>query len=70
MVGDGKMEMVVAKARDWDVYCRYIDGGITFYPYQIAFGITFRYYPHIFHPSIRLHIGPIKLWLCFHLRMI
>lgn len=51
------------KAKDFDFYYKRIGGGITFYPYQISFGISFRYWPCIFAPTIRIHIGPIKIWV-------
>jgi hypothetical protein len=37
-------------------------GGAAFYPYQIALGMSLRYWPCLFAPSIRVHIGPFKLW--------
>ena len=44
--------------------------GAAVYPYQIAFGISLRYWPCIFAPSIRIHIGPFKLHasIIFHRR--
>ena len=38
-------------------------GGLTFYPYQITFGISLRYWPCIFAPSIRIHFLCWKLWV-------
>ena len=35
--------------------------GAGVYPYQIALGVSLRYWPCIFAPSIRVHIGPFKL---------
>ncbi len=35
--------------------------GAAVYPYQIALGVSLRYWPCIFAPSIRIHIGPFKL---------
>jgi hypothetical protein len=37
-------------------------GGISFYPYQMALEVSIRYWPCVFAPSVRLHIGPLKLW--------
>ena len=52
------------KAISWDFFDFWIFmGGITFYPYQISLGFSLRYWPCIFTPSIRIHIGPIKIWL-------
>ncbi len=42
-------------------------GGFAFYTYQLALGFSFRYWRCIKTPSLRLHIGPIKLWLGFRL---
>ena len=51
------------RAIDWDFYWWVFGGGITLYPYQLSLGITLRYWPCIFAPVIRIHIGPFKLWL-------
>ena len=53
----------MSRARDWDWRCGRFVGGFTFYPYQIALGMTIRYWPCIFAPSIRIHIGPFKIWV-------
>ena len=50
------------KVKDWDFKLGCFGGGITLYPYQLALGITFRYWPCIFAPNIRIHVGPFKLW--------
>ena len=39
-------------------------GGLAFFPYQLAMGLSVRWWPCIFTPSIRLYIGPFKLWVC------
>lgn len=36
--------------------------GLTIYPYQISLGFTLRYWPCIFAPAFRLHVGPFKVW--------
>jgi len=54
---------VDGKAIDCDFNWGILGGGITFYPYQLSLGLSLRYWPCIFAPSIRIHIGPIKLWL-------
>ena len=46
----------------WEFKVWRIGGGFTLYPYQFALGITFRYWPCIFAPAIRIHIGPFKFW--------
>ena len=57
----------MSRAREWFGATGPVGGGITFYPYQLAIGVTVRYWPRVFAPTIRLHIGPIKIWgyMCF-----
>lgn len=58
----------MSRARDLDfAFGRFI-GGFTFYPYQLALGASVRYWPCIFMPSIRIHIGPFKFWCGLALR--
>ena len=52
-----------AKAKEIAIDFKYIGGGITTYPYQLTFGISLRYWPCIFAPSIRIHFLIWKLWL-------
>ena len=42
------------------VYC-----GITFYPYQWTFGISLRYWPDVYMPSIRIYFLCFKFWFGF-----
>ncbi len=58
----------MSRARDWDWEWWRFMGGFTFYGYQIAVGMTLRYWPGIFAPSLRIHIGPFKAWICVLLR--
>ncbi len=58
-VFDPKGEMM--RAKDFDFYMRYGGIGFTFYPYQIAFGFSLRYWPCVFAPAFRIH------FLCFKL---
>lgn len=37
--------------------------GATFYPYQVSFGLSLQYWPCIFMPSVRIHVGPFKVWM-------
>ena len=53
----------MSQAKDMDFHKGPFVGGITWYPYQIAIGVSLRYWPCIFAPTIRIHIGPIKIWL-------
>lgn len=55
--------MSSGRAREWYFHWACFGGGLTFYPYQIAFGLTLRYWPGLFAPSVRLHIGPFKAWI-------
>ena len=55
----------IARAKDFDFKLGKIMGGITYYPYQISFGFTLRYFPHVFVPSIRLHIFCFKIWFAW-----
>jgi hypothetical protein len=52
---------VLARDRDFDI--GRLHGGLTWYPYQVALGLTLRYWPSVFEPSLRLHIGPLKVWV-------
>ena len=54
-----------AQAHDLDFHWGRLGGGFTFYPYQLAFGVSLRYWPCIFAPTIRIHVGPFKFWLYF-----
>ncbi len=47
-----------------------LGAGITYYPYQITFGISLRYFPSIFSPTIRIHFLCFKVWLIFNLKEI
>jgi hypothetical protein len=58
----------MSRARDWDFHSERFGGGVTFYPYQLAVGVSMRYWPCLFAPSIRLHLGPFKFWLYLRLR--
>ncbi len=40
-------------------------GGIEFFPYQIALGISFRIW--CTGPALRLYFGPFKIWLSLSL---
>ena len=58
----------MSRARDWDFTWGPFMGGFTFYPYQLALGITVRYWRCIFAPAIRIHLGPFKFWCCVSFR--
>lgn len=53
----------MSQARDFSFCFGRLMGEIVFYPYQISLGMTLRYWPGEFIPSVRLHIGPFKLWI-------
>lgn len=46
---------------DW--HGKRFGGGATFYPYQLSFGVSLRYWRCLFAPSVRVHIGPFKVWI-------
>jgi len=52
----------MSRAREFDFAFRGFVGGFTLYPYQLALGASVRYWPCIFMPSIRIHVGPFKFW--------
>ena len=58
----------MSRAREWDFHVGPVSGGLTFYPYQLALGISLRYWPCIFAPAFRVHVGPFKAWGCVSLR--
>ena len=58
----------MSRARDWDFTWGPFIGGFTFYPYQLALGVTVRYWRCIFAPAIRIHLGPFKFWCCVRFR--
>lgn len=53
----------MSRARDLDWQIGRLIGGFTFYPYQMALGLTVRYWPKVFAPSLRAHLGPVKFWV-------
>ncbi len=59
MPGEEGSEM--NRARDIDFHKGRFIGGITWYPYQIALGVSLRFFLSMF--SIRIHIGAIKIWI-------
>jgi len=36
--------------------------GGAFFTYQLAFGISLRYWPCISSPAFRIYVGPFKIW--------
>lgn len=52
----------MSRARDRNWFVGPFMGGVTWYPYQIALGATLRYWPCLFAPSVRIHLGPFKVW--------
>jgi len=51
------------KAKDFDFTFKRVTIGFTFYPYQLTFGFSLRYWPCIFMPSIRIHFLCFKIWV-------
>ena len=56
------------QALDKTFLWRRLGGGVTFYSYQVALGITLRYWPDLFAPTVRVHFGPFKVWVYFKLK--
>jgi len=54
--------MVDGKAIDLDFKLGKLQGGVTFYPYQISFGFSLRYWPCLFAPAFRIHFACFKIW--------
>ena len=59
---------VMGRVKDFDFNIGSFGGGITFYPYQLSLGFSLRYWPCLYAPTIRIHIGPIKLWVYLRLK--
>ena len=55
--------MWTARTKDIDFKIGHLGGGITLFPYQLALGISFRYWHCVFAPALRIYFGPIKVWL-------
>lgn len=52
----------MSKAKERDFHNNFGGIGFVFFPYQIAFGISFRYWSCISAPAFRLYFGPFKMW--------
>lgn len=57
----------MSKARQADCFWWRFMGGVAYYPYQVAFGVSLRYWPCLYAPSVRVHVGPLKVWLGINL---
>jgi len=55
-------------ARDKYFQLGRMHGGFCFYPYQITLGISLRYWPCIFMPSLRVHFLCFKFWVGVQLK--
>lgn len=60
----------MSRAKDYDFDLGFLIGGFTIYPYQVALGVSLRYWPCLFAPSIRVHIGPFKIWVAVVLKRV
>lgn len=58
----------MSRARQGDTHVGPAMIGWAFYPYQVSFGVSVRYWPCLFMPSIRVHVGPFKVWAGISLR--
>ncbi len=52
----------MSRVRERCWFGRRFMGGVAWYPYQWAFGLSLRYWPCLFAPSVRMHVGPFKVW--------
>ena len=60
-------EREMKRARDLDWTLGPLIGGFTYYPYQVAVGMTLRYWEES-GPMVRVHLGPFKAWVCWVIR--
>ncbi len=63
-VGEGDVNWNKVKTlKEWQ------HGEVQLFPYQLAFGISFRYMSCLKSIMFRLYIGPIKLWFNINLKL-
>jgi hypothetical protein len=53
----------VSRARQWIGGFGPVQMGVDLYTYQLGLGVSFQYWPCLFMPSLRFHLGPVKLWI-------
>lgn len=51
------------KVYEYPIEWRKIAGGFEFFTYQLAFGISIKWWTCLKTPCLRLYFGPFKLWL-------
>ena len=51
------------KVYEWPLKCGPVVGGFEIFTYQLALGISIRWWSCLNTPALRLYIGPFKLWL-------
>ncbi len=52
-----------AKVYEWPIEIGPIAGGFEIFTYQVAIGISIRWWSCLRTPALRLYLGPFKLWL-------
>ena len=55
---------------DWNRVTEYpfLNGGFQIYLYQLALGLSLRYWSCLGSIAIRIYIGPFKLWFSIPIR--
>lgn len=60
-------EVKVNKAIEYTYFTKWFGIGLSIFPYQIAFGLSLRYWFHSI--AFRLYLGPIKFWGMFRIKL-
>ncbi|KKL14044.1 hypothetical protein LCGC14_2519670 [marine sediment metagenome] len=50
----------MSRVREATAFFGPFGGGVAFFPYQLALGVSLRYWQHA--PAFRVYLGPFKLW--------
>jgi hypothetical protein len=56
-------DLQIMSPREYTFRIGWVAGGLAFYPWQIAVGLSLRYWPYIFTLTGRAHLGPFKGWI-------
>jgi hypothetical protein len=54
------MEIIEMNYKEWRIDTRHFFGGFTLFNYQLAFGMSLRWWET--RPAMRFYFGPFKLW--------
>ncbi len=52
----------MSRVRERTAFFGPFGGGLAFFPYQLALGISLRYWSCLIAPAFRIYLGPFKLW--------